>query len=144
VSLSAIDVLCPARAGHAMPAMRHEKYVWRAEKSTVRLLLVIAVSTIAKSPLLEGVDPDTVRIIASALTQETWPKGRQIMAPAETTASFRLVLDGRVKVVRSNSGDGHELTLWLLGPGDGFDIVSLLDGKPHAVTAWALDDVRTL
>lgn len=66
------------------------------------------------------------------------------MAPAETTAKFRLVLDGRVKVVRSNSRDGRELTLWLLGPGDGFDIVSLLDGKAHAVTAWALDDVRTL
>lgn len=127
-----------------MPATGHEKYVWRAETPVLRLSLVIAVSTIAKSPLLEGVDLETVRTIASALTRETWPKGRQIMAPAETTAGFRLVLDGRVKVVRSNSRDGHELTLWLLGPGDGFDIVSLLDGKPHAVTAWALDDVRTL
>lgn len=105
---------------------------------------MIAVSTIAKSPLLEGVDPEAIRAIAGALTKETWPKGRQIMASAETAATFRLVLDGRVKVVRSSSWDGREITLWLLGPGDGFDIVSLLDGKPHAVTAWALDDVRTL
>lgn len=115
-----------------------------SESRILDYFIVIAVSTIAKSPLLEGVDPETVATIASALTQETWPKGRQIMAPAETTESFRLVLDGRVKIVRSNSRDGHELTLWLLGPGDGFDIVSLLDGKLHSVTAWALDDVRAL
>lgn len=102
------------------------------------------ISNIAKSPLLEGVDPETIRGIAGALTEETWPRGRQITAPAETICSFRLVLEGRVKVVRSNSRDGHELIIWLLGPGDGFDIVSLLDGKPHFVTAWALDDVRTL
>lgn len=99
---------------------------------------------IARSPLFEGVDPHTVSTIASALTEEAWSKGGQIMGPAESNQRFRLVVEGRVKISRSDSRDGRDLTLWLLGPGDGFDIVSLLDGEPHTVTAWALDDVRTL
>jgi len=66
------------------------------------------------------------------------------MGPADVTERFRIVTTGRVKITRSNSRDGHELIVWLLGPGDGFDIVSLLDGEPHAVSAWALDDVTIL
>lgn len=98
----------------------------------------------ATSPLLSGVDQTTVRSIARSLVEEDWPRGGQIMGPSGSAESFRLVTAGRVRIVRSNSHDGRELTLWLLGPGDGFDIVSLLDGRPHTVTAWAVDDVRTL
>jgi CRP/FNR family transcriptional regulator, cyclic AMP receptor protein len=98
---------------------------------------------IVNSPLFQGVDQQTVSSIAGSLAEESWSKGQLIMGAADSVESFRLVISGRVKIVRSNSHDGHELTLWLLGPGDGFDIVSLLDGKPHAVTAWAVDNVVT-
>ena len=87
------------------------------------------------SPLFADVDQATVRSVMRSLAEESHPRGRQIMGAAESIASFRLVIEGRVKIVRSNSHNGHELTLWLLGPGDGFDVVSLLDGSPHAVTA---------
>ena len=66
------------------------------------------------------------------------------MGRSDSTNRFFLVVEGRVKITRSNAHDGHDLTLWLLGPGDGFDIVSLLDGQPHDVSAWALDEVTTL
>lgn len=79
-----------------------------------------------------------------SLAGESHSKGKQIMGTADSADTFRLVIEGRVKIVRSNSHEGRELTLWLLGPGDGFDVVSLLDGEPHAVTAWAVDDARTL
>lgn len=101
-------------------------------------------NAIASSPLLSGVDQRTLRSIADSLVEERWSKGQQLMGVGDSVASFRLVIAGRVKIVRSNSQDGRELTLWLLGPGDGFDIVSLLDGQPHRVTAWAVDDARTL
>jgi CRP/FNR family transcriptional regulator, cyclic AMP receptor protein len=101
-------------------------------------------NVIAKSPLFAGVEQRTVSSLVRSLAEESHSRGQLIMGPADCAASFRLVVAGRVKIVRSNSHDGRELTLWLLGPGDGFDIVSLLDGEPHSVTAWALDDVRTL
>jgi CRP/FNR family transcriptional regulator, cyclic AMP receptor protein len=101
-------------------------------------------NAIARSPLFAGVGEWTLSSLTRSLSEESHPKGKQIMGVKDSLASFRIVIEGRVKVVRSNSHDGRELTLWLLGPGDAFDIVSLLDGEPHAVTAWAVDDVRTL
>ena len=101
-------------------------------------------STIESSLLFDGVDKQIVKGIVPSLVQEDWDKGQRIMGPSDSAASFRLVAQGRAKIVCSNSRDGRELTLWLLGRGDAFDVACLLDGKPHAITAWAIDPVRTL
>lgn len=97
-----------------------------------------------KSPLFAGVDHPTLRQMAGAFTPEVWPKGSEIAGPAESARCFRIIVSGRVKIASSNSEDGREITLWLLARGDGFDVVSLLDGKPHLVSARALDQVETL
>lgn len=96
------------------------------------------------SPLFAGLGTHALNEIAGGLITETWPRKRQIIGPSQTTQRFRILTRGRVKITGSNSQEGRELTLWLLGPGDAFDIVSLLDGEPHAVSAWALDEVTIL
>ncbi len=96
------------------------------------------------SPLFAGLSREAIREVSTALMSQSWPARRQILGRSDTTGRFFLVAEGRVKITRSNAHDGHDLTLWLLGPGDGFDIVSLLDGQPHDVSAWALDEVTTL
>jgi CRP-like cAMP-binding protein len=99
---------------------------------------------IQNSLLLEGLDRQALRVLSASLVEESWPRGRQIMGPSDSLDYFRLVTAGRVKIVRSNASDARELILWLLGPGDGFDFVSLLDGQAHVVSAWTLESVRTL
>jgi CRP/FNR family transcriptional regulator, cyclic AMP receptor protein len=96
------------------------------------------------SPLFAGLSRHALKQIAGALALENWPRNSQIAGPAAATKYFRVVVRGRVKIIRSNLRDGRELTLWLLGPGDGFDLAALLDGEPHAVAAWTLDEVTTL
>jgi len=102
-----------------------------------------ALETLSKSPLFAGVGGQFLREIAGETVVENWPKHRLIAGPAETARRFRIIVQGHVKIVRRNS-DGRELTLWLLGPGDGFDIASLLDGQSHAVEAWTVDETTTL
>jgi CRP-like cAMP-binding protein len=80
--------------------------------------------------------------IARAQRVEQRPAGAVILHASGTTLRFYVVLEGRVKLVRHHA-NGRELTLFLLGPGDGFDIISLLDGYPHDTTAQALDAVTT-
>ncbi len=99
---------------------------------------------LAASPLFAGLSRNTLKEMASALTLESWPKDFELQAPGSAAERFRILVRGRVKITRSNSQSGRELTLWLLGPGDGFDIVSLLDGQPHAVSARTLDEAQTL
>ena len=102
------------------------------------------IEALAASPIFAGLNRSALDEIGAALTLESWPKGCQIQTPSSAADRFRIVLSGRVKITRSNGGSGRELTLWLLGPGDGFDIVSLLDGQPHDASVFALDDVETL
>lgn len=99
---------------------------------------------IRHSPLLAGIDEPTLTRLLGAFTAQSWPARCQIMGPGSSLERFRLIVSGRVKIVRSNSGSGRELTLWLLGPGDGFDVVSLLDARAHAVSAWSLTPAHTL
>ncbi|HTV51962.1 MAG TPA: Crp/Fnr family transcriptional regulator [Steroidobacteraceae bacterium] len=100
--------------------------------------------TLAQSPLCAGLAQPALKEMASHFTGERWPARTQIAAPAQTAEQFRIITRGRVKIARSHPGSGRNLTLWLLGPGDAFDVVSLLDGEPHEVTAWSLDEVQTL
>jgi CRP/FNR family transcriptional regulator, cyclic AMP receptor protein len=99
---------------------------------------------LAASPLFAGLNRNTLKEMAGALTLESWPKDVQLQARDSPTGRFLILVRGRVKITRSNARTGRELTLWLLGPGDGFDVVTLLDGEPHSVSAWTLDEVQTL
>jgi CRP-like cAMP-binding protein len=103
-----------------------------------------ALDVLEKSPLFAGVSRSALKEMAGKFVMESWPKNRQIAGPVDTARRFRILARGRVKITRSNAQDARELTLWLLGPGDGFDLVSLLDGERHAVSAWSLDEVQTL
>jgi CRP/FNR family transcriptional regulator, cyclic AMP receptor protein len=102
------------------------------------------IAALASSPLFQGVSSAVLKKMAVSFVSESWPKRCQVSTPSGQPDRFRIIVSGRVKITRSNGHDGRELTLWLLGPGDGFDIVSLLDGAPHAASAWTLDEVQTL
>lgn len=103
-----------------------------------------ALNVLTRSPLFAGVPATALQQMAGAFVPESWPKGRQITGPADSARRFRLIARGRVKITRANGESARELTLWLLGRGDGFDVVTLLDGEPHEVCAWALEEVETL
>ncbi|HTY48866.1 MAG TPA: Crp/Fnr family transcriptional regulator [Steroidobacteraceae bacterium] len=89
-------------------------------------------------------DTRSLHVMAGVMTAETWRRSSQMLTPGQSAERFMIIVRGRVKIVCSNAHDGRELTLWLLGPGDAFDVVSLLDGEPHSVSAWALDEVETV
>ncbi|VAW78051.1 hypothetical protein MNBD_GAMMA13-1347 [hydrothermal vent metagenome] len=46
--------------------------------------------------------------------------------------------------MRINPRSGRSITLYLLGPGDGIDMTTLLNSKPHEVAAAAIDDITLI
>lgn len=98
---------------------------------------------VSQSPLLAGLEDSAFAAVVGAQRVGWWPAGAVVMQAADTTVRFHILLEGRVKLVRQRGGNGRELTLCLFGPGDGFDVVGLLDGRPHEITLQALDEVRT-
>lgn len=94
-------------------------------------------SVLEESPLFAGVERSTLKAIRGSIVTENWPKHSALLTPETTAQRFMVISRGRVKVTCSNRS-GRELTLWLLGPGDAFDVVSLPDGQPHGITAWTM------
>ncbi len=94
------------------------------------------------SPLFHGVTNAAFEEMARVFVPQSWPRHTEIMAGTQTSQRFVILTAGRVKITRSNGHNGRELILWLLGPGDGFDVIALLDGEPHAVSAHTLDEVH--
>lgn len=76
--------------------------------------------------------------------RKAWPKNSAIADRMRTSERFYVLLSGRLKVSRANPETGREQTIFLLGPGDVFDVVCLLDGEPHDVDATTIDDLEVL
>jgi len=75
---------------------------------------------------------------------ETWTKNSPAMSSQETLYRFYVIISGRMKVSRINPDTGRELTIFLLSPGDVFDVICMLDEHEHHVEVTAIDDLETI
>jgi CRP/FNR family cyclic AMP-dependent transcriptional regulator len=80
---------------------------------------------LASAPLLAGVDPEGIAMIAERVVEVEFPKDAVIARQGEVGTGFFLVASGSVRVVR----DGK--TIARIGPGDFFGELSVLDGRPR-------------
>ena len=102
-----------------------------------------SVQCLRQSPLFADLSDSAIDDMIIRCRRETWKRRRQLPME-ETWQRFHILLDGRVRLSRSNPESGRMITLFLLGPGEPFCIFSLLDGKPHDVMLETLDDVTLL
>jgi CRP-like cAMP-binding protein len=78
--------------------------------------------------------------MAAQFRLEKWPRNT-FVDPNILTQRFHILLDGQLEIKRSNPDTGREVTLDILYSGDNFDVISLLDKRPHDVI---LSPLRTL
>jgi CRP-like cAMP-binding protein len=67
------------------------------------------------------------------------PRGTVIFNKGDDGSSMMAVLVGRVRI-SAVSADGKEVTLNVIGPGEIFGEIALLDGKPRSADATAQED----
>jgi len=99
--------------------------------------------SIADSALFSGLDEEVLDEIVANGQQLHWPKGQEEHA-SFFVEHFVIIIQGRLEVVNIDPSTNRHFTLFVLGPGDGHDIVPLLDGRPHHNQAVALDDMLLL
>ena len=102
-----------------------------------------AAGRLRNAPLFTGLADAELERILSECSESRWRKGETIEND-EGTEWFNIVVEGRVKLVQTDLHTGRRIALFLLGPGDVFDVLSLLDGQPHLCEAIALDDVTLM
>ncbi|GAA4694326.1 Crp/Fnr family transcriptional regulator [Nocardioides conyzicola] len=96
-------------------------------------------------PLLASLDEDERGRVLSAARRRAYARGDVLVREGEPSDSLHLVASGRL-AVRVTTRDGDNATINLLGPGDYFGELSLLEGQPSArsATIVALEPAQTL
>lgn len=96
-----------------------------------------------RSPLFAGLEDALLDKMLALFRRDTWRRGVQL-DPVIFQQRFYILIEGRLEVIRINPDPGRSLTLFLLGPGDGIDMMTLLNRQPHAISPVALDDVSLI
>jgi CRP/FNR family cyclic AMP-dependent transcriptional regulator len=87
-------------------------------------------------------DPD-VATLARVATRRRYPKDTVVFFENEEGDIFFMILEGRIKVTILGD-DGREIILSVLGAGDFFGELALLDNEPRSATAIAIEESELL
>jgi CRP/FNR family transcriptional regulator, cyclic AMP receptor protein len=95
-------------------------------------------------PLLAAANPDTLDLIMSVAVEHEYPAGRAVLMEDAWGNAVYFVAEGWVKV-RRNATTGEELAaIAILGKGDFFGEMAVLDESPRSTDVIALTPVKLL
>lgn len=71
-------------------------------------------------------------------------KNESFFSSEDAMKNFYIFLSGKVKIYQLNLENAKEQTIFLLGIGDMYDTITLLDGKAHEIVTEVLEDGEAL
>jgi len=89
-------------------------------------------------PLFANLNDEELAEITAITTMRQFPKGRVIINEGEHSDSLYAIVAGKVKVLVSEE-DGKEIILSILGPGEFFGELSLIDNQPRSATVVTME-----
>ena len=98
---------------------------------------------LATVPLLSRIDAAELQRLAALTRERQYAKGSVILFENDPGDSLFIVRQGRVKVVLVGE-DGREVILGVLGPGEYFGELSLIDEQPRSAHVIAMEDSTLL
>ncbi len=96
-----------------------------------------------KVELFAGLKPEAIGYISKVTTEETHAVGTKIFAHGDAGDKLYLIIEGRVRISRELPGMGEE-ALAILGPGQVFGEMALLDESPRSADARVHERCRVL
>lgn len=93
---------------------------------------------LATVPLFASLDADELAKFGELLLEQSYARGGVILVKGDPGDSLFIVRKGRVKVVLV-ADDGREVILGILGAGEYFGELSLLDEQPRSADVIAMD-----
>jgi CRP/FNR family transcriptional regulator len=90
------------------------------------------------SPVFAGVPPRDVEAIAGMAREDSYRARDYIFMEGDPAAWFCVVKSGRVKILRQSRA-GKDVVLELLGPGEPFGGVAVMERRPYPASAQATE-----
>lgn len=98
----------------------------------------IAIETVAKIPLFEGVDSATLTTVASLMTSRVYQNHEIVIRKGDSADHLAFLLNGKLQVVDVTE-DGREIGIHFIMPGAYFGELSVIDGKPRSASVVAVN-----
>jgi CRP/FNR family cyclic AMP-dependent transcriptional regulator len=101
-------------------------------------------TTVLKSvPLFASFPDEQLRMLVTVVTRRSAPRASVIMAAGDQIDSLYIVIAGRLKVMMGDS-DGKEVILSLIGPGEFFGEMGLIDDSPRSASVITIEPCELL
>ena len=102
-----------------------------------------AESVLQKVPLFNQLAPPELQRVVEASRERAYPKNSVILFEDDPGDALYVVAQGQVKVVLIGE-DGREVILSVLGPGEFFGEMALIDDEPRSAHVIAMEDSSLL
>ena len=96
-----------------------------------------------KITLFQGLTDDALNLIAQVTAEESHAMGTKIFQHGDTGDKLYLIMEGKVRISRDVPGMGEE-ALAVLGPGQVFGEMSLIDDSPRSADARVHERCRLI
>jgi CRP-like cAMP-binding protein len=94
-------------------------------------------------PIFSELSDEDITSLAKLASRKRYPKDTVVFFENEEGDFFFTITEGRIKVTILGD-DGREVILSVLGPGDFFGEMALLDNEPRSATAIAVEESELL
>ncbi len=102
------------------------------------------IDALKNSTVFQDFDKMTLQKLLLKMTHKHWKAGQFFNNYQGGLHEFYFICSGRVKEYQIDESTGREHTFFMLQQGDIFDVMNLLDNKPHEMYWETLDDVEAL
>jgi len=103
----------------------------------------VSTSVLKSVPMFAAFGEDQLRALAPAVMRRDAPRGSVIMAEGDRVDSLYIVVSGRLKVMMGEA-DGKEVILGIIGPGEIFGEMGLIDDGPRSASVIAIEPCELL
>ena len=103
----------------------------------------MSVDNLKSVPLFIDLDDEELAVVEQRCTPRKYPKNSMIILEEEFGDIIFIILNGTVKITRVND-EGKEVILSLLGPGEIFGEMAILDGEARSANALAQENCDLL
>src|SRR5256885_12266278 len=107
------------------------------------MVSTVSTAVLKAVPLFSSFPEDQLRMLATVVSRRSVTRSTTVMAGGDPTDSLYIVLSGRLKVMMSDA-EGKEVILSILGPGEFFGEMGLIDDAPRSASVVAIEPCELL
>jgi CRP/FNR family cyclic AMP-dependent transcriptional regulator len=103
----------------------------------------VSTAVLKNVPMFTGFPDESLRLLAALVTRKSVLRGTTIMVAGDPTDSLYIVISGRLKVMMSDA-EGKEVILAILGSGEFFGEMGLIDDAPRSASVVSIESCELL